>query len=54
MADSEKPQLYLITPTQFDFDSFPSTLQRVLDASDIAYTAGNDKEATILSLGLAF
>jgi len=36
MADSEKPQLYLITPTQFDFDSFPSTLQRVLDASDIA------------------
>jgi len=36
MADSEKPQLYLITPTQFDFDSFPRTLQRVLDASDIA------------------
>ena len=25
-----------------------------VDASDIAYTAGNDKEATILSLGLAF
>lgn len=36
MADTETPQLYLITPTQFDFESYPKTLKCVLDEVDIA------------------
>ncbi|MDJ0993991.1 MAG: thiamine phosphate synthase [Dinoroseobacter sp.] len=37
MADTpEQPQLYLITPPEFDLLDFPATLARVLDARDIA------------------
>ncbi len=32
----ETPQLYLISPESFEFDSFSNVLQRVLDAVDIA------------------
>ena len=36
MADTEQPQLYLITPPEIDLDSFPETLARSLDAVEIA------------------
>lgn len=36
MADTSAPQLYLITPPEFELSSFPSLLQRVLDATDVA------------------
>ena len=36
MPAPETPQLYLITPESFDFESFPSLLERVLDVTDIA------------------
>lgn len=36
MAEAEHPQLYLITPAEFDADLFPDRLARVLDGADIA------------------
>ncbi len=36
MAETERPQTYLITPPAFDLDTFPDRLARVLDATDIA------------------
>ncbi len=36
MADADHPQLYLITPPEFDLSEFPGGLQKVLDAADIA------------------
>ncbi|MGH1459199.1 MAG: thiamine phosphate synthase [Paracoccaceae bacterium] len=36
MADTEQPQLYLITPPEFELSIFPDVLARVLDAQDIA------------------
>lgn len=36
MADTDMPQIYLITPEQFSFDSFPNTLNHVLDVMDVA------------------
>ncbi|MDB6453290.1 thiamine phosphate synthase [Falsirhodobacter sp. 20TX0035] len=36
MADAEHPQIYLITPPEFDADVFPDRLARVLDSADIA------------------
>ncbi len=36
MPDTDMPQIYLITPEQFSFDSFPNTLSHVLDVTDVA------------------
>ena len=36
MADTTAPQLYLITPAEFELSSFPNLLQKVLDATDVA------------------
>lgn len=36
MADTERPQLYLVTPPAFSLDSFPDRLAAVLDAVEIA------------------
>lgn len=36
MADTEQPQLYLVTPPEIDLVSFPETLARALDAVEIA------------------
>lgn len=36
MADPEQPQIYLITPSQFELSQFPGLLARVLDAHEIA------------------
>ena len=36
MADTEQPQIYLITPPEFELSSFPSQLASVLDAHEIA------------------
>ncbi|WP_417721240.1 thiamine phosphate synthase [Salipiger sp.] len=36
MAETDRPQLYLVTPPDFDLGSFPDTLDRVLDAEEIA------------------
>ncbi|PID37010.1 MAG: thiamine phosphate synthase [Rhodobacterales bacterium] len=36
MTDPEIPQLYLITPPSFDLGTFTDTLERVLDAAEIA------------------
>lgn len=36
MSDIEQPQLYLITPPEFELDHFPALLGQVLDASDVA------------------
>lgn len=36
MAQPEQPQIYLITPPTFDLSSFPDTLSRVLDATEVA------------------
>lgn len=36
MAAEDRPQIYLITPAEFDLDLFPQTLARVLDTVDIA------------------
>ncbi len=32
MAETEQPQIYLITPPAFELSSFPPLLARVLDA----------------------
>ncbi|WP_095590471.1 thiamine phosphate synthase [Actibacterium ureilyticum] len=36
MAEIERPQIYLITPPEFELSSFPDRLARVLDAHEIA------------------
>ncbi|SNR61459.1 thiamine phosphate synthase [Puniceibacterium sediminis] len=36
MAETEKPQIYLITPPEFDLNTFPQTLAGVLDSADVA------------------
>ncbi|MGH1354895.1 MAG: thiamine phosphate synthase [Thalassovita sp.] len=36
MAESEQPQIYLITPPEFELSQFPSQLGRVLDSTEIA------------------
>jgi thiamine-phosphate pyrophosphorylase len=36
MADTEQPQLYLVTPPEIDLDRFPETLARALDTVEIA------------------
>jgi thiamine-phosphate pyrophosphorylase len=36
MANNDTPQIYLITPEQFSFDTFPNVLSRVLDVMDVA------------------
>ncbi|MFY0680424.1 MAG: thiamine phosphate synthase [Thalassovita sp.] len=36
MADTEQPQIYLITPAEFELSSFPTRLAAVLDAHEIA------------------
>ena len=36
MADTEQPQLYLISPSECDIEQFPDQLARVLDAQQIA------------------
>ncbi|MBV7379340.1 thiamine phosphate synthase [Maritimibacter dapengensis] len=36
MADTELPQLYLVTPPQFELSVFPDQLSRVLDATEVA------------------
>ena len=36
MSEVEHPQLYLITPPEFELDHFPALLGQVLDTSDVA------------------
>lgn len=36
MAETEQPQIYLVTPPQFELSSFPDALARVLDAYPVA------------------
>ncbi len=36
MSDAERPQLYLITPPEFDLEVFPQRLAAVLDSHDVA------------------
>ncbi len=36
MADVEQPQIYLITPSQFELSTFPPALAKVLDSVDVA------------------
>lgn len=36
MADAEQPQIYLITPREFELSRFPDTLARVLDTAPVA------------------
>lgn len=36
MAETERPQIYLITPSEFEIDSFVSLLPAVLDVTDVA------------------
>ncbi len=36
MAESEQPQLYLVTPPEIELSSFPGVLARVLDAEPVA------------------
>ena len=36
MADTERPQIYLITPPELDLDIWPDQLAAVLDGADIA------------------
>ena len=36
MAEIERPQIYLVTPPEFELSSFPDRLARVLDAHEIA------------------
>lgn len=36
MAQEDRPQIYLVTPPEFDLGSFPETLARVLNGADIA------------------
>lgn len=36
MTDTERPQIYLVTPPEFDLDLFPDRLAAVLDGVDVA------------------
>ena len=36
MAETETPQIYLITPPEFELSTFPGLLARVLDSTEIA------------------
>lgn len=36
MASTDRPQIYLITPPDFDLEAFPGQLARVLDGTEIA------------------
>ena len=36
MAENERPQIYLITPPDFDLEVFPDRLAQVLDGAEIA------------------
>ncbi len=36
MAENERPQIYLITPSELELSSFPSLLARILDSAEIA------------------
>jgi thiamine-phosphate pyrophosphorylase len=36
MAEPDQPQIYLITPPQFELGRFPGLLSRALDAADVA------------------
>ncbi|TKA98314.1 thiamine phosphate synthase [Cereibacter changlensis] len=36
MADTERPQIYLVTPPEFELELFPQRLAAVLDATEIA------------------
>ncbi|PRD40137.1 UNVERIFIED_CONTAM: thiE [Trichonephila clavipes] len=36
MSDADRPQLYLVTPPEFDLDIFPDRLAAVLDAEEVA------------------
>jgi len=36
MADPERPQIYLITPSEVELSSFPALLGRILDSAEIA------------------
>lgn len=36
MPDAERPQIYLLTPPEFELSAFPARLDEVLDAHDIA------------------
>lgn len=48
MAENDRPQIYLITPPDFDLDIFPDRLAAVLDAQEIACIrlalAGGDED----------
>ena len=39
MAETETPQIYLISPPDFDLSDFPARLASVLDARDDTVTA---------------
>ena len=49
MPDTDRPQLYLITPPVFDAETFPALLARVLDGAEVACLrlalAGRDTDA---------
>ncbi|MGR3660231.1 MAG: thiamine phosphate synthase [Paracoccaceae bacterium] len=36
MAETERPQIYLITPPELDLQTFPDVLSAVLDSTDVA------------------
>ena len=36
MAESDRPQIYLVTPPEIDLMRFPETLSAVLEAQEIA------------------
>lgn len=36
MSEIEQPQIYLITPSEFELSSFQTSLSRVLDCADVA------------------
>ncbi|MDO9526898.1 MAG: thiamine phosphate synthase, partial [Gemmobacter sp.] len=36
MADTDRPQLYLISPPTFDLSTYPDQLAAVLDAVEVA------------------
>lgn len=36
MSEPEQPQIYLITPPEFDLGTFPDLLNRILDTNDVA------------------
>ncbi|WP_149141549.1 thiamine phosphate synthase [Gemmobacter caeruleus] len=36
MSDADRPQLYIVTPPEFDLDLFPDRLAAVLDSAEVA------------------